>query len=148
MANPNNNQGKVINGPISEATVNKIIEMEGQRIQLAIQKTASRDKEIDANTKIAERSIDAQAEYLKSKPKQDRLTYLTIGGIIAFFFVASLVFLCYLLNTGNKDLAKYILLGLSHFATGALGYYAKGKRNGNADTGSTDNIQDAEVVND
>jgi hypothetical protein len=131
---------------MSEGTLQQLLKLEEQRLHLHMQRQHSRDKEIEANTRLAEKSLEAQKEYLKTKPSQDRKTLLLISIIFIVLVAMFCVFLCYLLSTGNKDLAHSILIGLSHLAVGSGGYFAGTKMQKNPKSAADSDIQDADVV--
>jgi hypothetical protein len=92
------------------------------------------------------KSIEAQREYLKGKPSQDRKTLVAFSGVVIVILAMFAVFMCYLLNTGNKDFAHSILIGLSHIAVGSGGYFVGTKVKKTPKAQADNDIQEPEMV--
>ena len=148
MAN-NNNPPRPQGTPqvqISEGTVLQMIKIEEQKMILNIQKQQSRDKEIDAQLKIAEISIKAQTEHLKAKPGELRKTIGLVATIIIIILALFCVFIGYLLNTNNKDFAYKIFLGLSHISTLLIGVFVGNRGKKTSNHSIPPDIQEPEVT--
>lgn len=145
MSQKNNTQNPHLPTNISESTLIQLMELEKQRLQIFMLKQQTRDKEIAANSKLAEKSIDAQAAHLKVKPAEDRKTLALIVGSVVLVILVFITFLCYLLHTGNKDFAKFILAGISHLIVAVGGYFA-GKKSKKSNTQNPSDTQDADIL--
>jgi lipopolysaccharide export LptBFGC system permease protein LptF len=145
MPPPDNRPRQVSSGQISDETASKLINLEKQRLELFILKQQTRDKEIDASTTLAKLTIESEREYARNQPKQDRYTLALAAGIVFVFLVLFCLFVAYMLHTGNKDLAKLIIIGLTHMVAGAAGFYG-GKKVGKASATEAQEIPEAQVI--
>lgn len=136
---PNQQPKLNINDP---ALVQQIIELESRKLANQVQQYALREKELEHNARIAEKSLDYQAQYLQGKPVQDRWTIALIAGSAILLLGLFFFFIVYLVDHGHDDFAKGVLLLLSHTLVG-LGAYKAGNKKTH-DSGQP--FQEAEVV--
>lgn len=125
--------------------VQQILDIEKQKLELRLSERGLNEKQIDNHAKLAERQLELQAQYLKGKPKQDRYTLLTAGGIAITFFIIALSFLIILLYMGKEEFAKYMLITLSHIIVGVASY-AAGRKKKDDGTAIESDIDDAEII--
>lgn len=149
--NPNNgNQQPDANKiPINEEVLSKILDVEKSKIEMRISERALREKHIDNQAAIAKQQLTLQADLLKNKPKQDRLSLITIGVVCVVILIIVLSFLLALIYWKETEFAKYLLVTVSHIIVGVLAYLAgnKNKKSTTTQTIQDDGIEDAQIVN-
>lgn len=120
--------------------------LENQKQQFAIkqQELIFQEKEMQAQSAIAHKSLEIQGELMKNKPKNDRKMLLMIIGGVILVLLLLLVFFCYCMQSGNKDFAFEMIKILGYPLVGGAGYVA-GKRSKNKNPEQPD-IPDADVV--
>jgi hypothetical protein len=127
------NNGTRNNTPIiSEDTFRKLMDVEGKKVELELQKTTLAAQKQADNTELAKISINANKEvYLaeKSDKRKDIILYAIIGFIAMIFLVV-----CgkYLLETAHKDILIKIIEFLIYIGSIYFSYkqgVKKGKSN-------------------
>ncbi|AKD55034.1 hypothetical protein [Spirosoma radiotolerans] len=144
---PNRPQPQAAQPPqqVDPAMVQQWLETRKLEVQNEASQTRIREKEIEANSSYAHASLKHQAEYLKTKPAQDRKDLLLISGIAAFFVILLMGFVLYCLHIGEKDLVTSVLKGIGWVGTSVLSYYL-GRNNNKKSTQSRSDSNEAEIV--
>jgi hypothetical protein len=151
MSQPNQKQPQP-KKELEPEVIKAIVDQQTQKLQLEHQRLRLEEKRLDQNARLAEKAMEQQAAFLKEQPKEHRKTLTRIayivGGIIAMF----LLFMGFLVYTGNKDFASDFLKVCSYIATSALSFWVgrKSKPQSQSNNTPTDpaDIHDAEVVDD
>lgn len=156
MSNPSrrnhNNNGNQQQGehkiPINEEVLAKILDVEKSKIEMRISERALREKHIDNQAAIAKQQLTLQADYLKNKPKQDRLSIITIGSISVVILIIVLGFLLALIYWHETEFAKYLLVTVSHIIVGVISYVAgsRNKKTSSPQNIQDDGVEDAQIV--
>lgn len=97
---------------------NQNLELQNQRLENDL-----RAKEIDANTRLAEKSLEIQKAVLTNEGKEFRMTITRIVWLVALILMIILTFLGFCLWAGKDTFAYKFCQGISYLATTGLGYF-------------------------
>lgn len=143
MAKPNQGSGPGRNMP--DHIIENFLKIQSQKIQNEAKELGLREKELEASAKYSEKVLNHQADFLKSKPKEQRKTATRYAYIGAGFLVVFLLFCGYCLSIGKEDFVITLIQIVGYFATTALGYYFGRKSKPDPSAGN-DSTQDAEIL--
>jgi len=136
---------KAVNN-LTEETLKQFLENQKAQISLDAENLKLKHEELRANTKLAEKSMELQANYLARQPSEGRksLTRMAyvIGGIILLFFI----FIAYCLNLGKEGFIVGFLKNVGYLITTALGYWMGRKEKKDNNKKSEDSIQEVETI--
>lgn len=125
--------------------IEQIIETQKQQLILQTQEIKLREKELEVNSKLAEKQMGIQGEILKSKPAENRRTFKTVAFAIIAFFALFLFFFGYCVQTGHEDFALKVFGYIMYGVTTVAGYFA-GKKSAQKENSKKSDIEEAEVV--
>lgn len=126
---PNDNRNK--NNPNDPAQVSPIdpetikVWIQNQTIELQNQKSENeiRKIEIEANTRLSEKSLDIQKEVLTNRGRDFRMTITRLAWIGASFLIILLLFFGFCLWFNKDQFAYKVGQGISYLFTTFLGYF-------------------------
>ena len=149
MSNQKNNpQGGNPKKPeVNAELLNKFLEVQKQEVLNESKRIELRKQEMNLNTKLAERSIDAQLTVMQFQPAEKRKARQQIFWFSAFVIIIILAFLSGCLYLDKEDFAKYFLGGVFYLASIAISFYVGRKSKKNSGKEGED-IPDVQVVED
>lgn len=115
----------------NEDTFKKLLENEATKLELKKQQLTLQQLNLNKNHDYACKALEAQKEFLKSSPREERLNNITRGTIIGLFLIIVLCFFGYCIHNGKEvivlQIVKYTGLALVSFVGGAFYGKSKGK---------------------
>lgn len=135
---------------LDSETLKKLIDQQGQKVQLELQRLELEKMKLGHNAKLAEKSLEHQSLYLNNQPQEHRKTITRLGYILGGILLMFLVFIGFLVYTGNKDFADTFLKFISYVATSVFSYLiGRSTRSASKQTESgKEIIEDANVIED
>lgn len=127
--------------------VKAIIEQQGKRIQLEEKQLQLEEKKLHHNSKLAELSMQHNADYLKSAPRDKRkLLRLQIIAVVVILVIV-LFFIGYCLRIGKDEIVNKVIVLFTHTATLLIGLFIGKKIKRKEDERSNDDgPEEAEIV--
>lgn len=104
--------------PLSEPTVQRMLAVQEQRIALEIKQAEVSLREIEHNQKIADKSIEAQAEDRKDERRAEKSIHAHRLIFAAFIVVAVLGFVAWALSMGKDAIVMDIMKTVLGFVGG------------------------------
>jgi hypothetical protein len=137
-----NNRNEALTPKLAE----KFLETQKQQLLNEATELRIREKEIDINARLGEKSMELQADYLKAKPSENRKTITRfayiVGGLTLLIF--ALIFGCLYLN--KEDFLITLIEKVGYVVTTGMGYWFGKKSNEPKNKTIDDEIEDANVV--
>ncbi|MCG9900081.1 MAG: hypothetical protein MH132_08785 [Hydrotalea sp.] len=127
--------------------IEKFIQVQEAELITKSQELKVREKEIEANTKLAEKQMTLQAELLKNQPGEYRKNFVTLGYFVVGIILIIVVFLGFCLYLGKEDFASKIFGYLMYGIVGIASYYFGRKSKDNKQNTKSGDIDEAEVIN-
>lgn len=130
--------------------IKAIIEQQGQKIQLELQRIELEKLRLGQNTKLAEKAMENQSDFLKRQPSEERKTFTRIGYVVGGIIIVFLAFMGFLVYTGNKDFADSFLKFLTYLVTSIFSFVVgrKSVPENKSSKNKSDSIEDAEIIED
>jgi Flp pilus assembly protein TadB len=144
MPQPQKNQPQS-NTDLDPDIVKSWLQQQGLKLQIEQQRNEYDNKKLELDGKLAEKSIEHNAEILKAQPAENRKTITRLFWIVFGILVLVFGVLTLWLFIGKEEFAYKFLQGISYFATTAIGYYAGNSRKKSKEDNSE--ITDANVIN-
>lgn len=132
---------------LDQETIKALVAQKGQELQNDAQRIRLEEKKLDHNGKLAQRSIELNAQLIKDYPAQQRKTILVVGAVIVVVILIFLLFILYCISQGKENFADKFLTWLSHIA-GIVGGFFVGRISSKKNQGKQqpEGPEDAEIV--
>jgi ABC-type dipeptide/oligopeptide/nickel transport system permease component len=134
---------------LDPSVIKAIVEQQGQKLQVELQRLKVDEKRLDQDARLAEKSMQYQAEFLKAQPSENRKTLTRIAYVVGGIVVIFLSFLGFLVYTGNKDFADSFLKFITYLVTSIVSFWiGKKSVSQKSSKNNSSDIEDAEIIDD
>lgn len=144
----NENTSRPSNGDLPVHVIEQIIENQKQQLFLQSQDLKLREKELEVNSKLAEKEMTFQADLLKNRPGETRKTIRIITIAVISFVALFLLFFGYCIYSGHESFALKIFGYIMYGVTTVAGYWAGKRTKGKQLAPRNNEMTAAEIVND
>jgi hypothetical protein len=134
--------------PVDAETLKALLQQQSQQLALEVRRISLDEKQLDAHTKLAEKSMAINADLLKNAPREHRRTTVTYGVIVLSFILIVVGFMVFCLVSDKQDFVKEILGYLKNLTalvvTFIAGRYSHKSKKASDDARGA--VQDVDVV--